>query len=171
MASEKVRKLVLSALCTALTAVATMVIQVPSPLGGYVNLGDCMVLLSAWLLGPFAGAAAGGLGSALADVITGYGYYAPGTLVIKGVMALSAGLVFTLSAGGRGGRFARRLTGGVLAEVIMVAGYFGYAAFFLGHGLGAAVSVPGNLVQGLFGLAAALALAQLLERGGALPKK
>lgn len=170
MEKGKVKKLVLAALCAALTAVATMVIQIPSPLGGYVNLGDCMVLLSAWLLGPFAGAAASGLGSALADVITGYGYYAPGTLVVKAVMALSAGLVFSL-AGERGGRFARRLVGGVLAEVIMVAGYFGYAAAILGHGLGAAAGVPGNLAQGAAALAAALALAQLLQRSGALPKK
>lgn len=169
MEKGKVKKLVLAALCAALTATATMVIQIPSPLGGYVNLGDCMVLLSAWLLGPAAGAAAGGLGSALADILTGYGYYAPGTLLIKAVMALAAGLVFSHTAGK--GKLTRRLVGGVLAEVIMVAGYFGYAAVILGHGLGAAAGVPGNLVQGVAALAAALALAQLLQRSGALLKK
>lgn len=169
MEKGKVKKLVLAALCAALTATATMVIQIPSPLGGYVNLGDCMVLLSAWLLGPAAGAAAGGLGSALADILTGYGYYAPGTLLIKAVMALAAGLVFSHTTGK--GKLTRRLVGGVLAEIIMVAGYFGYAAVILGHGLGAAAGVPGNLVQGAAALAAALALAQLLQRSGALLKK
>lgn len=169
MEKGKVKQLVLAALCAALTAAATMVIQIPSPLGGYVNLGDCMVLLSAWILGPAAGAAAGGLGSALADILTGYGYYAPGTLLIKAVMALAAGLVFSRTAGK--GKLTRRLVGGVLAEIIMVAGYFGYAAVILGHGLGAAAGVPGNLVQGAAALAAALVLAQLLQRSGALPKK
>ena len=28
-----------------------MVVQIPSPMNGYVNLGDCFVLLSGWLLG------------------------------------------------------------------------------------------------------------------------
>lgn len=83
MSGKHVRLLVLAALFTALTTVATMVIQIPSPMSGYVNLGDCMVLLSAWVLGPFVGAAAGGIGSMLADIITGYAYYAPGTLIIK----------------------------------------------------------------------------------------
>ena len=55
----KLRKLVLAALFAALACGATMVIQVPSPIGGYLNLGDCIVLLSGWLLGPVYGAAAG----------------------------------------------------------------------------------------------------------------
>lgn len=52
MENQKVRKLVLSALMAALVYVATSIIQIPSPVNGYVNLGDCFVLLSGWLLGP-----------------------------------------------------------------------------------------------------------------------
>lgn len=165
--------LVLAALCTALTTVATMVIQIPSPMSGYVNLGDCMVLLSAWLLGPFVGAAAAGVGSMLADVITGYAYYAPGTLVIKAAMALAAGLIFYAVAGkgARGARaLAARLSGALVAEAIMVLGYFVYAGAILGNGLSAAASIPGNLVQAVFGLAAALILVQILEKAKALPQ-
>ena len=51
MENQKVRKLVLSALMAALVYVATSIIQIPSPVNGYVNLGDCFVLLSGWLLG------------------------------------------------------------------------------------------------------------------------
>ena len=58
MNNQKVRKLVLSALMAALVYVATSIIQIPSPVNGYVNLGDCFVLLSGWLLGPWYGAAA-----------------------------------------------------------------------------------------------------------------
>ena len=82
MTDMKLRKLVLAALFAALCTVMTMVIQVPSPMQGYVNLGDCFVLLSGWLLGPWWGAAAGGIGSMLADLLLGYGHYAPGTLII-----------------------------------------------------------------------------------------
>ena len=52
MNDKKIRKLVLAALLAALVCVATMVVQIPSPMQGYVNLGDCFVLLSGWLLGP-----------------------------------------------------------------------------------------------------------------------
>ena len=53
MNDKKIRKLVLAALLAALVCVATMVVQIPSPMQGYVNLGDCFVLLSGWLLGPW----------------------------------------------------------------------------------------------------------------------
>lgn len=171
MSGKHVRLLVLAALFTALTTVATMVIQIPSPMSGYVNLGDCMVLLSAWVLGPFVGAAAGGIGSMLADIITGYAYYAPGTLIIKAAMALAAGLIFRAMADGRGGRArpdreaAGRRGGG---------GRYGVGATLPTRGLscktawGAVASIPGNLVQAAFGLVAAVALAQLLERARVL---
>ena len=96
MSDKKIRTMVLAAVLAALACVATMVVQIPSPMNGYVNLGDCFVLLSGWLLGPWWGAAAGGIGSMLADLLLGYGHYAPGTLVIKGLMALvGAGWAYT----------------------------------------------------------------------------
>ena len=169
MSGTKTKLLVLAALFTALTTVATMVIQIPSPMNGSVNLGDCVVLLSAWVLGPWLGAAAGGLGSMLADVISGYAYYAPGTLVIKAVMALVAGLIFRAAAGrGRRGELLIQTCGAALAEVIMVLGYFGYAGLLLGEGWGAALSIPGNLIQAAFGLVIALALIRILERSRAI---
>ena len=90
MRASRWSRLVYTALFTALTTVATLVIQVPSPMSGYVNLGDAMVLLSAWILGPVYGTAAAGIGSMLADLLSGYAYYAPGTLVIKCLMAFVA---------------------------------------------------------------------------------
>ena len=88
MTNKAIRTLVLAALFAALTCVATMVIQIPSPMNGFVNLGDCFVLLAGWVLGPLYGSLAAGIGSALADMFTGYMHYAPGTFLIKAVMAL-----------------------------------------------------------------------------------
>lgn len=164
MSNEKVRKLVLTALFAALCTVMTLVIQVPSPMNGYVNLGDCGVLLSAWILGPWYGGAAAGIGSMLADIFTGYAHYAPGTLVIKLAMAVLAGFVFRKLQN----KTAAKLLGGAGAECVMIAGYFGYASLLLGKGLGAAASIPGNIVQGVFGLAAALVLMAALDRSRAL---
>ena len=59
------RLLALTGLFAALGCVGTMVLQVPSPTGGYMNLGDAAVLLGAYFLGPAYGALAGGVGPAL----------------------------------------------------------------------------------------------------------
>jgi len=80
---------------TALVCVATIsfTIYVPST-RGFFNIGETMVYTVALLFGPFVGAFAGGVGSMFADILLGYYYYAPATLVIK---ALEGGLVGFLS--------------------------------------------------------------------------
>lgn len=166
MSDQKIRKLVFTALMAALVCVATMVIQVPSPTGGYVNVGDCFVLLSGWLLGPWYGAVAGGLGSALTDIIMGYTVYAPASLLIKGVSALMAAA--TVKRFGTG--HAALLLGGVVAELWVALGYFLFAALLLGKGAGALLSVPGNLVQGAVGIVLSYILMQLLQRRHMLDK-
>ena len=160
MNNQKVRKLVLSALMAALVYVATSIIQIPSPVNGYVNLGDCFVLLSGWLLGPWYGAAAAGIGSMLVDLLGVYAHYAPGTLVIKGVDALAAALIFRALGRGKNAM----LVSGIVGEVVMVVGYFGYASLILGKGLAAAASIPGNIVQGIAGVAIGMALAMVLQK-------
>ena len=153
MTDMKLRKLVLAALFAALCTVMTMVVQVPSPMQGYVNLGD---------------SAAAGLGSMLADLLS-YPHYAPGTLVIKFTMAVAAAYIFEAMRE-RSGKLAAQLIGGAAAEIIMVLGYFGYASLWLGKGLAAAASIPGNLVQGVFGIAAGIAVYAVLDRSHVLAR-
>ena len=43
--SQRTRMMVMTAAFAALACVDTMVIKVPSPTGGYMNLGDTVVLL------------------------------------------------------------------------------------------------------------------------------
>ena len=148
MVSGKTRKIAYSAVMAAMVCAATMVIRIPSPTGGYVNPGDGLVLLCGWLLGPWYGGVAAGIGTMLADMMMGYAVYAPGSLFIKGFEAVAAGLLFR--ALGRGLR--AQLVSGLAGGVIMTAGYFGYTALLLRHGMGAAASVPGNLVQAGIGI-------------------
>ena len=61
---SQTQKLVTAALLAALTCIATMIIKIPSPMKGYLNLGDCVVLLAGWLLSPMYGFLAAGIGSA-----------------------------------------------------------------------------------------------------------
>ena len=172
MKNEKIQKLVLSALFAALAAVMTMVIQIPSPMQGYVNLGDCAVLLAAWILGPAYGAAAAGIGSMMADLLSGYAHYAPGTLIIKYAMALAAAMILRKAAEGSDYKhiLSRQILGGILAEAVMVLGYFFYCSLFLGKGLAAASSIPGNIVQGVIGLITAVIVYGILYKSHALKK-
>ena len=90
MDQKKLKSLILSAMMAALVCAATMAIQIPSPTNGYVNLGDCFVLLCGFILNPWSAFAAAGIGSALADLLSGYPHYAVATFLIKGCVALCA---------------------------------------------------------------------------------
>lgn len=159
--SSTTRRIVFSALFAAICCAATMVPQIPTPLGGYVNCGDAIVLLGAFLLGPFWGAAAAGVGSAMADVINSYALYAPGTLVIKALMALCAGLIISRF---RSHHLRTSILAAVVGEIIMILGYFIFESVFLGFGLASAANIPFNCVQGVFGAAASVILYSALIR-------
>jgi len=161
-----VRTLTLLGLLIALTTVATMVIQIPTPATqGYINVGDSMVFVSALLFGPLAGFLAGGVGSALADWLTGYQHFAPYTLVIKGLEGLVVGLIAwgllkgrpTATFAGIASMVAAMVIGGAL----MVSGYYGVEQFIMGKA--AAAEVPGNALQAVAGLVIAIPVTLVLR--------
>jgi len=79
------------ALSTALVLTATAIVNVYVPATrGYFNLGETVIYLTALLFDPLTAAFAGGVGSALADVILGYSIYAPATLLIKSAEGAAA---------------------------------------------------------------------------------
>ena len=139
----------------ALCFVATVIVKIPQPSGGYFNLGDAFVLLSGWFLGPAYGAVAAGLGCALADLALDGAIYAPATLVIKAAMAVLAYFIAKLFK-----KFIKkekfdvlpRILSALAAEAVMVGGYFFYEAVCLGLGLGAAAGIVSNVLQGLVAL-------------------
>ena len=119
--NQKLRNLVYTAMLMALCCVATLVIKIPTVTGGYLNAGDIVVVLAALLAGPLYGGVAAGFGSGLADVISGYMSYAPGTLVVKGCAAVVAALIFRAC---RKKSFCFALLSAICGEIIMVLGYF-----------------------------------------------
>ena len=173
MKNEKLYKIIVSAMMAALACVATMIIRIPSPMQGYVNLGDAVVLMCGWILGPVYGVAAAGIGSMLADILAAYPQYAPGTLIIKAVVALIAYALFALlrrkKQQGTGRLILALVISGVAAEIVMALLYFVYAAWLLGSGWGAAASIPGNLAQGLVGIVVGTALYVVISKSKALP--
>lgn len=162
--SISTKKIVLTALFAALACVATMIIKVPTlATNGYVNIGDTIVLLSAWLIGGVYGGLAAGIGSGLADLLSGYGSYVPGTFVIKFLMAIAAYVIFKAIRKVNGNKVVAYVVSGIIAEVVMIAGYFVYESIFLGYGLGAAPSIISNSVQGVTCLVLGLASILVLE--------
>lgn len=156
------QRIVMAALLAALTCVATMIIKIPSPLKGYLNLGDCVVLLAGWMLSPTYGFLAAGLGSALADMFSGYVTYTPATFVIKGLMALIAFYGFKLLHS-KLGNISSRIISGIVAEVVMVAGYFIFEGFLYGFGP-SLVNIPANVIQGVAGLIIGTILVKVFEK-------
>lgn len=167
MNGNPVRKLVLNGLFITLVFLATYLTRIPTPLpGGYINLGDAVIMLAAALLGPVGGLIAGAAGSVIADLAAGAFLFAPVTFLVKGIEGLAVGIIIAKKHATSSGTSDRQGNTGasvhcrlVLAvavgAVIMIAGYFLAEAFILGmfdeaFGLAAAVSelLP-NLLQGV----------------------
>ena len=138
----------------AVVALVTLFVRIPLPSRGYFNFGDVAVVFAGLVLGTMAknhgfwwGAAAGGIGSAMADIIGGFGMFAPITLVAKG----AEGGLCALAAGHRAAFHWFYL---LLGGIAMVASYFAAEALMPNIGLQGAVSelLP-NLIQAGGGIA------------------
>ena len=164
---DHLKKLCIAGMFAALTCVATMVIRIPTTFG-YANLGDCFILLAACYLGPAYGFAAGGIGSALADLLFGYASYVPGTLIIKGLIAWILAMLVRRTH--TASRPVFRTLCAVVAELWMVLGYWIYESLLLGHGAAALGSIPSNLAQGAVGVILFTAAYAVMSRVPALKK-
>ena len=78
----KTRRLAAAAVFTAFVFVTTFSFAVTTSTGGYFDVGEVMVYITALVMGPYVGAFAGGVGSAMSDALLAP-QFAPGTLVIK----------------------------------------------------------------------------------------
>lgn len=112
------------AVFTAAVFAATVVIQIYQPAtGGYFNLGESVIYVAALIKTPLTAGIAGGVGAALADLATGYGIFAPGTLVIKFIEGCLAGALVKKIRGGRAGASP-------IPAVLVSALYTGLVVFF-----------------------------------------
>ena len=152
-------KWVTAALLAGLVAAVTLFLRIPIPKsGGYLNLGDIIIMFTGLYLGPMAGLLVGGVGSAVADAI-GYPIFIVPTLVIKGLEGLLSGLPPKRLGWGR-------IIGPLTGAAIMVAGYYIVEAFIFGS-IGPAAAkaeLPFNIVQGLVGIVGGFLMYRLINR-------
>ncbi len=159
----KTKKMVTCSVFAALTFVATWIIKIPMMgTGGYVNIGDCMVVMCGIFLGPAYGAMAAGIGSCLVDIVSDYAIYAPATLIIKALMAFFVALLYKNA--GKLNKTVLAVLCCFLAEMIMICGYFLFDAILYKSFLTALAGMPGNLLQAGFGLVCSVVLYKVLSK-------
>ena len=134
-----IQKLCLAAVFMALTCMATAYIQIPIPLG-YAHLGDCIILIATYICGPLVGVLAGGIGSAMADIITGFAIWALPTFIIKTIMPIIAYYLFK----------KKQITIGAVASLLlMVLGYVIAGCILYGSVATGLTQTPGLLLKSL----------------------
>lgn len=164
----RTRELVAAAIFIALTAIVTRYTAFPIPATrGFFNLGEVVIYVAAIVYGPVVGMLAGGVGSALADIWAQAPYYAPFTLVIKGIEGYVVGRL-------AGARVSSRVRATILGGALMVTGYFLAQTFFArtlgiaptsGTAVTAALAeVPFNIVQVAAGVIVALLVTARIPR-------
>lgn len=145
----------LSAVAGAAVAVATMAISIPVGLG-YLNFGEVIIYTAAFLFGGVVGGLAGGIGAAIADVILGFAFYAPITLVAKGIEGFVVGRV-------AGESVKSKALAVAAGAPFMIAAYVLARAYF--EGIPAAIfqELPIDVLQAAVGFVIALPLSQALQ--------
>jgi uncharacterized membrane protein len=160
-------KIAAAAIFAALVFIVTsQVPAIPIPAtGGYFNVGETTIYVAALLFGPFVGALAGGIGASLSDVYLGFGVFAPGTLIIKGIEGALVGVLNKKLP-----KYIKNTTAAAIIAVMvgglaMVTGYFLYEQIALGYPLAAALAeVPLNLGQMAVGLIIAVPIMHAVQR-------
>ena len=150
MKTLRVQDIVISALGMALVFLATYLLKIPNGIQGYVNMGDGFILLFASILNPFLSFLVGGVGSALADVVGGYGIYMIPTMLIKGCEAVLVSYLVSK------GKTSYRYLGYILGSIIMITGYFIVDAYVNQSWLLALSGIFGNVIQGGVGCVIAI---------------
>ena len=168
----QVNTIPLIAIMTAVTTVLTMLVKIPTPIRGYLNLSANLFYVVFYgdgyywahpleifatneggmsFHGGLVGGIIGGLGPALSDLISGYPQWAIFTFVIDGLQAVLVGLLVK--------KFnpANIIIGSVIAGVWKVFGYFIAGGILSGFGP-ALGEIAGNSFQMVVGLIVGFAL-------------
>lgn len=139
---KSVINMCLAGVLTALVFVFTAYLHIPS-VNGYVHIGDGFIYFAACLLPlPYALFVGAG-GAVLADCLTGYAIWAPGSAVIKAM------LVLCFCRKGNKILCGRNWIALLPAAVICVGGYYLYGSMITGNFAAPLADVFGNVMQSL----------------------
>lgn len=151
MDKMSVQKMCINALMIALVCVTTAVIQIPIPLG-YMHLGNVMILVAGVFFGPVTGLLAGGIGSALADLLTGFAVWVVPTLIIKSIMGYAIGRLAWTGKNKWSGNSIWMAAANIAGIFIMVAGYTIFGIIIYGSFASGLSQIPGLVTEGVLAI-------------------
>lgn len=140
MKDQKIRLMCIAGIVTAIVFVFTAYLHIPSHTG-YTHVGDGFIYLAACMLPlPYAMFVGAG-GALLADCLTGYAIWAPGSIIIKTVAVLffsrkSARIISI-----------RNLLALIPAWAVCIGGYYLYEALITGNFVAPLSGIPGYITQ------------------------
>ena len=130
----------MSGILSALVFVITAYLHIPT-YNGYVHCGDGVIFLAACVLPMPYSIIVGALGAMLADLLTGFAIWAPGSMIIKGLLVL----LFTCKSNKI--LTKRNLVMLLPAALISAAGYYLYEALITGSFIASLSGIPGSIIQ------------------------
>ena len=140
MKNKKVRLTCISGIFTALVFVVTAYLHIPT-VNGYIHVGDGLIYLAACLLPWQYSIAVGAGGALLADCLTGFAIWAPGSVVIKALTAL------LFSSKGKKLMSLRNWLMLIPAAIICAGGYYLYESIIYNNFVASLVGIPASLTQ------------------------
>ena len=140
MKNNKVKFMCIAGVLTALVYVVTAYLHIPTN-NGYIHVGDGIIYLAACLLPwPYA-MAVGACGAFLADCLTGFAIWAPGSVVIKALTAL----LFTIKK--ESILNLRNLLMLLPAAILCAGGYYLYESMIYGNFVAPLAGIPASFTQ------------------------
>ncbi len=157
MPNKRIRLMCIAGVFTALVFVVTAYLHIPTN-NGYIHVGDGLIYLASCIL-PWPYAVAVGAGGALlADCLTGFAVWAPGSAVIKAVTVL----LFTSKSGRVLG--PRNLIALLPAAVVCAGGYYLYESLLYGNFVAPLTGIPASLTQSVTSSVMFVAIALTMDK-------
>ncbi|MBR3768815.1 MAG: TIGR04002 family protein [Clostridia bacterium] len=140
MKNEKLKNMCIAGIFTAVVFVFTAYLHIPSHTG-YTHVGDGFIYLAACLLPmPYAMFVGAG-GALLADCLTGFAVWAPGSVIIKMLTVLF------FSSKNKKIICLRNIPALLPASAICIGGYYLYESLITGNFVAPVSGIPGYITQ------------------------
>ena len=140
MKKNHTKLMCISGIFSALVFVITAYLHIPT-YNGYVHCGDGLIFLAACILPMPYSIVVGALGAMLADLLTGFAIWAPGSMLIKGALAA----LFSYKA--KKILTTKNLIMLLPAALISVVGYYLYEALITGNFVSPLAGIPASIIQ------------------------
>ena len=140
MRKNRIKMMCISGIFSAIVFVVTAYLHIPT-YNGYVHCGDGFIFLAASILPMPYAVLVGAIGALLADLLTGFAIWAPGSVVIKALVAM----LFSCKA-----KKIVTVRNSIMllpAALISIVGYYLYEALITGSFIVSLSGIPGSAVQ------------------------